>query len=118
MFYYQQPLLYQKRIVELETAEERVCWFLYRFEHLRDCDKCLIMKYWGEVDGLKLNVENLDPVVVHGLTSSETIRRVRAHIQNDLGFFLPTSEEVKEARAINQEATRKWLSNQKKLNEF
>lgn len=100
------PGLYQKKIEELETVEEKVCWLFKRHPNLRNSDKLLIFYYWVIVDGYE---GQLDEDVILKLTSSESIRRVRQHIQNDLGFFLPYDTEVIEGRKISEEAVRDWV---------
>lgn len=68
------------------------------------------MFYWIEVDGFDIRGTNeLVTSIIHSLTSSETIRRVRANIQNKLGLFLPT-ESVAEARGIKKYAVRDWVN--------
>lgn len=105
IFYYNMPGLYEKKIHDLETTEERVLHLLKHNLHLRDCDKCLIFHYWFKVDGINdfLGKENL-----HSLTSSESIRRCRQKIQNDYGLYLPEDEEVRLARQISEDAYRDW----------
>lgn len=104
-FYYTMPGLYQKKIEELERVEERVCWLFKRYPNLRNSDKLLIFYYWVLVDGYD---GSLEESVITALTSSETIRRVRQHIQNDLSLFLPFDSEVIESRKIGEEAVRDW----------
>jgi hypothetical protein len=113
IFYYTMPGLYAKKILELETCAERVCWLLEKNEHLRNCDKCLIIYYWKHVDAL----DNVSKDNIHSLTPSESIRRVRQHIQNDLGLWPPTEEKVLLARKINESAVQDWILNHKRIHD-
>jgi len=113
IYYYTQNYIYQQKINNLITCEERVVWLLSKYPHLRDCDKCLVIYYWKHVDNL--DIVNRDNI--HALTSSETIRRVRQHIQNELGLFLPTETKVILARSIGESAVREWNIMSKKKEE-
>ena len=44
------------------------------------------------------------------LPAFETIKRIRARIQNDEGMFLPTSAEVRRKRGIREEVFRAWTA--------
>jgi hypothetical protein len=108
-YYLTAPWVFKLKVEELNNVEEKVTWLLARKEHLRNCDKCLIMYYWKIVDGLK----KINKQAVHALTSSETIRRVRQHIQNDLALYLPTDEDTRHARKITEEAYIFWVQKNK-----
>jgi hypothetical protein len=105
IFFYSQRTIYDRKIDEFDNSEIRVAWLLFHYVHLRNCDKCLIHYYWSFVDGLK----EIDSSTIHGLTPAETITRCRRHIQNDLGFFLPSEQDVIDARSISQDAVRDWV---------
>lgn len=114
IFYYSQPGIYRRKIMELETAEERVCWLFKNHEHLRNCTKCLIFHYWFLVDNLS-SITELSPELLHQVTPAETITRAARHIQNDLGLWLPTDENELEARRINEFAVKEWATRHKGL---
>ena len=111
---YSRPEFYKKRIQELEMIEERVCWLLAKHEHTRDCDTCLIHQYWREVDQA-IYSNHTDAEFLHKLTSADDIVRKRAHIQNTLGIWLPTTQEVILARKVSELAYNEWLSRRTKL---
>lgn len=115
-FYYSQPGLYEKKIEELREVEETVVWLLEKHVHARDCDKCLIWLYWALKDDISITpiktaAVYIDTTVIHRLTSPGTITRCRRKIQNDLGMFLPTDEEVREGRNITEQAYKDWATN-------
>ena len=114
IFYFLKPGLYSRTVKELETVEEKVCWLLEKFEKLRNKDRLLIFYYWNMVDGY---TGELKESVIMNLTSSETVRRVRAKIQNKYNLFLPTDDDVVLARNIKQDAVRDWAVSQRLLQE-
>jgi len=116
IFYYTAPAIYRKKIAELETAEERICWLFSNNEHLRNCTKCLIFHYWHYADGF--NGGKIDIATVHSLTPAETITRAARHIQNDLGLWLPTDPSQIEARKISQDAVLEWAINKKRVSSY
>ena len=105
LFYYSQPGLYNKKIEELETAEEQVLHLLKHDPELRNDDTLLLFAYWRQIDGYK---GELDQETLKGLTNFETIRRVRQKIQNEYYKFLPTKEDIIESRKICQKAIEAW----------
>lgn len=111
---YSRDEFYQKKVEQLEMIEERVCWLLAKFEHVRNCDTCLIHFYWREVDKVAYS-NHTDSEFLHKLTSADDIVRKRAHIQNRLGMWLPTTKEVILARKIKEMAYHEWLSRRTKL---
>lgn len=113
LFYYNMPGLYEKKIQELDAVETKVVWLLHHDIHLRNCDKCLIFNYWQNVDGLNTTDEIINESIIHSLTSSESIRRCRQFVQNELGLFLPTDENVIVARNISKDAVQHWTGTHK-----
>jgi hypothetical protein len=112
LFYYKATGIYTRKIQELETAEERVCWLFKYKEHLRNCTKCLIFNFWYHCDFFRGGKITKD--VVHGLTPPESITRAARHIQNDLGLWLPTEPSEIEARKISAQAVHDWVVMNKK----
>jgi len=108
IFYYSQSGIYKKKLLELENTEQKVIWLLKYYPHLRDCDLCLIKYFHCQVDQWQGGLLKED---IHSLTPEETITRCRRYIQNTLGLYLPTQEEVIEARKINEVAVRNWAIN-------
>jgi hypothetical protein len=111
LFYYTMPGIYAKKIIELETCEERTAWLLQKNEHLRNCDKCLLIYYWKHVD----NLDNISRENIHAMTSAESITRARRILQNNLGLFLPTDAEVVRSRAINEVAVMEWAFKEREM---
>lgn len=102
---------YNKILSDMDQLEEKVCWLLAKHEHLRNCDNCLILKIWKDVDnwnGLPYEQE------VHRLTSSDSITRVRRKLQ-EMGLWIPTDEDVIKARRIKESAIRDWAINDHKM---
>lgn len=106
------PGLYRKKIEELEDTEEKLCWLLKEKPHLRDCDKCLVMQYWVVIDGWS---GEFDTKEIHKLTPSETITRMRRHVQNDLGLWLPLEENTQVSRDISRDAVQEWAIKEKEM---
>jgi hypothetical protein len=107
LLYYTNPRFYNKLFAELETTEERVCWLLAKDEHLRNCDNCLLFKFWREVDdwdGLTLRQS------IHKLTPAEDITRCRRRIQNTYHLWPPTDQEVISKRRIKEEVIKEWIT--------
>lgn len=109
---YLQNSFYNQSIKELKKAEDRVAWLLNKFRHLRNSDKLLVFYYWHFVDGYE---GGLSDAKILSLSNAETIRRVRAKIQNKYKLFLPTDPEVKSKRKIKEEAYRDWAVSETKL---
>lgn len=103
---------YAKKIYELKEVEERVAWLLrsdaYNRENLSYC----IFNYWMYFDTVKAILLTESRFYADLLTPPETIRRVRQHIQNDLGFCKP-QVVTQEYRAINERAMRDWARENK-----
>lgn len=101
---YTRSSFYQKVISDLQDVEERVCLFLQKNEHHRNCDKCLIWDYWKEVDYLTYLPNEHE---IHNLTHPESIRRVRQRLQ-EMGLWPPTDDDVIKKRKIKEQAMRDW----------
>lgn len=112
IFLYTHPGIYKRAIEQLEDAESKVVWILNKYPHTRDCDTCLIHKFWKINDKY---VGGDDEVILHSLTTPETIRRVRQKIQNEYGLYIPLDETVIESRKIKKEAVRFWAISAKRL---
>lgn len=82
----------------LGTMEEKVAFILRRFPETRDSFTATVIRYWMqfEADAIE-RWDRLDLDVLYELSSSETIARIRRHIQNDLGMF-EASEQIRSLR--------------------
>lgn len=112
LFKYLMSGLYLRKIRNLEDAEERVAWLLKKHPILRNNDNYLLFYYWHFVDGYSgsFRKENIER-----LTTAETVIRVRRHLQNTLGIFLPTEPTVREARNITEQSFHDWSIQAKEL---
>jgi len=79
-------------------------------ERCRSDDKFLIWKFIREKAGIAIYIPFND---FGRMPSFESIRRIRAHIQNVEHVLLPTDENVRRRRRINEEEWRRWLSEAK-----
>jgi len=107
IFFYSMPRLYEKKIEELKTVEERVVWVLKHHPDTRNSDKLLLLTYWVVVD--KIARVPLDEIDISKITNFDTIRRCRQLIQNTLNLFIPTDEEVLYTRRVNQVAVKDYV---------
>jgi hypothetical protein len=103
-FYYSQEAIYQKKLDEMQTCEEKVAYLMHRNAHLRECDRCLLKAYELQVDNYD---GSLDKSIIHKLTPKESITRARRKLQ-ELGILLPIDDDVVEARHIAAEAMKDW----------
>lgn len=95
---------FKKKIDEMRKVTEKTAWILANYPFTRNSDKALIFKYWREADKIiEVTEENYDK-----LTIAESITRSRRKLQNELGLYLPTDEEIIEQRRINEDAVRSW----------
>ena len=109
--------IYNKKIEEMETVREKTRWLLLHYPHTRNCDKCLIFRYWAYVDGLDvlagttINTFSLDSELIHKLTPAESITRARRLIQKKEKVLLPTDSKVLIGRNISQLAMKDYCAN-------
>ena len=100
---------------------DQVLYILETYPASRNSDKLLQALLWKEFYNLRYNKEK-DIYYIgvlkgknllsefENLPLGETIKRHRAHIQNDLLKFLPTSFEVAKQRRIKEEVIRKYYA--------
>ncbi len=88
---------------------EGVISLMQNNERCRNDDKFLIWKFLRDVAGINIYIPFED---FARMPSFESIRRIRAHIQNKEGTLLPTDEKVRRARRINEVEWRAWLAKQ------
>jgi hypothetical protein len=93
-----------------KTTKDKVEDILERKEQARNSDKYLIWYYWKYEE----EIESLDNFgeFKEG-TSSRSIVRARAEIQNDEGKYLPTDPEVISKRRIKENRIREYYSEKK-----
>lgn len=91
---------------EFDNTEEKVRHVLTNHEDARNDDDLLIWIVKKHVDGANLN----DFREYKETTNAETIRRVRAKVQNDDGELLPTDAEVLKKRSIREERIKEYFS--------
>jgi hypothetical protein len=83
---------------ELRSAKERVAWLMAKSAHVRVCDTCLLLTFWGTFEkGLHC----------HERTPAESITRVRRKLQAE-GFYLPLDSYVCLKRDVAEKAVRDW----------
>lgn len=95
---------------DFSKTEEKVRYVMKQYEQARNDDDFLIWFIKRHIEEANLNrfAEYRDT------TNSETIRRVRAEIQNDHNDLLPTDPEVIEQRQIKEEKVREYFVKNKK----
>lgn len=97
-----------------ETQKSRVESILHDQEETRNCDKALTIAYWRKYEGEHISlyqapyskqsaVEYVKLENVRWLTSQDSIKRVRAIIQNKEGKYLPTNSDIRKKRSISEE---------------
>ena len=93
-----------------KTTKDKVEDILERKEQARNSDKYLIWYYWKYEE----QIDSLDNFgeFKEG-TSSRSIIRARAEIQNDEGKYLPTDPEVIRKRRIKENRIREYYSKKK-----
>lgn len=84
---------------ELFKVEERVIYLLTKVSHLRDCDACLLLSFWGTFEK-RMNC--------HLRTSAETITRARRKVQAR-GVLMPTDDAVLIRRGFKSEVIKEWV---------
>ena len=87
----------------MNTIASKVEILLEENEECRNDDLFLIFEYWRKFDDSKLKMPT------HKITSPESIRRIREHIQNDLNKYPPTKEEVRRKREIHRRRVKRFL---------
>jgi len=94
------------------TIRANIIKLLKEDERCRNDDKWLIFRYVREVQGIDLYIPFDD---FKRMIPFESVRRIRALIQNTEKKFLPTDAEIRKRRLINDEEWRQWLAQAKEL---
>lgn len=92
--------------VQIQTLKTKVEIVLEKFPETRNDDVALTIKVWRVFHKEKLNFEYVKLSDLFALPREDTIKRVRAQIQNKDKRFLPTVWEVAKKRQINEETWR------------
>ena len=92
----------------LEACKDLVRECLREDEACRNNDLWLIISVWRK-QGAKVYIDYKDMEWMH---NTESIRRVRQHIQNTRGEFEPTDPVIKAKRYKHQKTIIRFLKNQ------
>ena len=79
---------------------------LETYPETRNSDIALMIKVWKNFHGVEDSVK-LEKL--YDLPTHESVKRLRARIQNDENRFLPTSEKVRKQRSILEERWKTYL---------
>ena|SRR3990167_256932 len=105
---------------EFEETKKIVSALLQKEDRCRNDDRWLIFRFM-EHRGIDIKIENntmrlnIDLDKFGDIPNFETIRRVRAEIQNVDGKYLPTDPKVLIKRRIREGLIRDYYSNNKKI---
>lgn len=84
---------------DLSSLEERVAFVLARYPETRNSDVTLQLQYWQVFESHLLEFGSMpSPGTYYRMTRLSDIARARRRVQNDLGLFVATSEEVAQRR--------------------
>ena len=89
-----------------DTVRAGVITLFKADERCRNDDLWLIFKYWSDIQKVPVYIP-FDKM--KDMAKPETIRRIRALIQNVEGTFLPTDEAIRNKRRISSIKWREWL---------
>ena len=90
---------------ELEKVKDIVLKILEEDDRARNDDKYLIWRVMRKFTNFYVPFEDFDKI-----PSYESVRRVRAYIQNVEHKFMPTNPEVMKKRRHNEEEWKKYFS--------
>lgn len=97
---------------EFGQAKSAVCNVLEWDERARNDDLWLILMVWQKMQHIKLFV----PYEKLGVMfKPETLSRVRRHVQNDLGLFLPSDPAVLVRRKVRADLIRSYYRGNRAL---
>ena len=91
--------------MEIKTLKKRVEHCLQEYPKTRDCDVTLTIQVWREFyrERIETNCVRFDQLFF--LPSQDSIKRVRAKLQNNDMKYPPTTWEVAKKRQMNED---KW----------
>lgn len=93
---------------ELDSVKEWVLHFLKTDERCRNSDKWLTYRVLRQYTSIYIPFADFQK-----MPSFESIRRTRAHVQNQEKKFLPTDANVRKKRRIREEEWRKYFGGMK-----
>jgi len=103
--------------IKLTEKVERV---LRQFPETRNSDALLTIQIWKTYNDSQLITwkdwisKYIKLETVLDLPREDTVKRVRAKLQNEKGLYLPTSIEVRKKRRINEESWHNWSMDSKR----
>lgn len=93
--------------------KDKVIYCLKNYPHTRNDDVSLTLTIWWkfynnsiEKIGESYYVKCID---LKQLPREDNVKRIRAKLQNEKNIYLPTDENVRKQRGINEAAWRKYL---------
>lgn len=95
-----------------DTIRTNIIKFMKEDDRCRNDDKWLIFRYVREVQKIDIYIPFED---FKRMIPFESVRRIRALIQNTEKKFLPTDPEIRKRRLINDQEWREWLVQAKEL---
>ena len=100
---------------DIHQLKTRVLKVLEEQPATRNSDIALTLAIWRKYyDGIIITapsgVQGVKLEDLFRLPREDNVKRVRAHIQNDLGKFLPTSWEVAKQRKIEEATWRVYMA--------
>ncbi|RMD50680.1 hypothetical protein D6827_03580 [Candidatus Parcubacteria bacterium] len=97
----------ERTLQGVKTALDGVRKILAEDERARNNDLWLLIRFWRDIQGLKIFIP-YEAVENNFMITPETITRARRHIQNKEGRFIPTDPKVREKRGIKQVVMREF----------
>lgn len=102
--------------VKLETQLRAI---LKEDERSTNSDIRLTQMHWYRNHRHAIRMIDGEPFInlkrLYDVTSQDSIKRVRAHIQNDLNEYLPTDPAVRKKRKISEQAWQEYLGYPEKI---
>lgn len=99
----------KRRAGQSDTIKFNIINLMKSDERCRNDDKWLLYRYGKDV--MKMDWDDFEQW--SRMPSIESVRRIRQMIQNTAGLFLPTNEETRESRGIQEQAWRRWVLEEK-----
>ena len=99
----------KKRKGQSDTIKFNIINLMKSDERCRNDDKWLLYRYGKDI--MKMDWDDFEQW--SRMPSIESVRRIRQMIQNTAGLFLPTNEETRESRGIQEQAWRRWVMEEK-----
>jgi len=100
----------EKLLEKLRTTKERVEWLLKKYPNARNSDLYLTILYLRKFTKLGKFIKYIPYNIIKEYEGIfETIRRCRQYVQNTLGKYPPTDEEVLRKRRKKAEKYRRVM---------